>query len=1703
MLFILLSVLSLNAQTICVQVTTACGSLSGQYASSGGTYYSGDNTIDLDAGDGWYFYSGELGDYPLYNPSLSTTLPTTGWVYYGSSCGTDGAPADVTLNIVECLSVGPCYVVTTNCSNTNIAGTYRDIGQTYNGKPDLYDEDGNDIYWAAGYWYIYNIDDGSLFRNQSNADSPPLTGWVAIAGNICAGSTVTVELNPILTPSVSIAATPGSAITSGTSVTFTATATNGGTTPTYQWKKNGMNVGGNINTYIDGGLVNGDKITCVMTSNASCASPTQVTSNTVIIGIFVPSPSPSFTGLNATYCDIDNAVTLTGNLPGTDGYFTGPGITDNGNGTATFTPSEANIGTNKIRYLSTATNSPGWAQVGGGFYHTVALKNDGTLWAWGENEDGQLGNGTYTRSDIPVQIGTANDWASISVGSYYAFAIKTDGTLWAFGYDGFGSLGIGGVSSNVPVQVGTDNDWASVSADNAVWYAMATKRNGTLWAWGANTYGQLGTGTGALNRPTQVGSATDWASISTGAFHTIALKTDGTLWASGFNGEGQLGDATNNQSNSHKQIGTATDWKKVFAGERQSYAIKADGTLWAWGKNTNGALGIGNNTNSNAPVKVGTSTNWVNGASYLSVIALKADGTIWSWGFNGDGELGNGNNTSTNTPAQVGSATDWSNVGNGPYHTFAIKADGSLLGTGYNNAGQLGIGSVGDKNIFTKVVTATTSATTTVNVCLDFTGLDAAYCKGATAVTLTGNHAPKGTFSGPGIKDNGDGTATFTPAEAGTGGTITYSYSPNAWKSISSGYSNTIGIKSDGSLWGTGENYYGELGNGTEDGSESFIQSGTETNWTNVSQGYYHSLGVKKDGTLWGWGANDYGEIGTGSATDSPVQIGTATNWVTVAAGYYVSLGIKKDGTLWAWGYNGYGELGDGTTDDNDTPTQIGTDNKWASISTDPYGEHVLAVKTDGTLWAWGSGTYGQLGDGSANDIYEPIQVGTATNWASAAAGDYHSIGVKKDGTLWAWGYNGYGELGDGTTDDSNVPKQIGTDNNWSKVSASYQFSLATKTNGTLWAWGDNSYGQLGDGTTDERDAPVQVGTATNWANVEAGAYQSFGLTTDGNLLSWGYNGYGELGIGNTDDQYEPTQVGDVVTVTTFTKNVTVNSIAPTVSVVANPSGTIISGTNVTFTATPTTGGTTPQYQWKKNNNNVGSNSATYSDAGLVSGDIITCVLTSNDPCASPLTATSTPITISVCISPTAYNITGGGTYCLGGTGIAIGLANSQTGVSYQLKKGTTNVGNAVPGTGAAISFGNQTAGGVYTVEATRTAGGCKTTMTGSVTVVEPIAIVFGTPSVTKVKCPGGNTGKVVISATGGAGTITYAISPSVGTQSPSGTFNNLTAQTYTFTATDANGCTKTTSVVVGTNVNTPPIVTLTSPANGATAVTNATLTATASDPDGTISRVNFYWVVGRTKTGVLSRQLLGSDNTAPYSYNWQNVVGGNYDIQAEAVDDCGDVTFSSVSNVNILETFTVLLTSPSSGQSFVPGSNLTLTASVVAFTSRTITKVEFFADNVKLGEDLTAPYTYVWNNVPLGNYYLRAVATDNMGGVWYSPYTYILGINTNGGESRGQFSVPGVAFTQAVGGEFALYQNQPNPAANETSIGFNLPKDGQARLTISTIDGRVVKVINGEYKAGYNSISVNKSDLNTSGIFYYRLETVEHSATKKMVIMN
>jgi len=849
---------------------------------------------------------------------------------------------------------------------------------------------------------------------------------------------------------------------------------------------------------------------------------------------------PTFTGLDAEYCDLDDPAALTGSLA-PKGFFQGPGITDNGDGTASFDPGASGTGSKTLRYLVTDNINNAWVKVAGGYYHTVAIKTDGTLWAWGVNNEGELGTGNTTSSDIPVQIGTDNDWASVSGGGYHTLAIKTNGTLWAWGWNPNGALGIGNtVDQHAPVQVGTAADWADAKA--LIYNGIGIKTDGTLWGWGWNSQGELGIGnTSQQSSPVQIGSDTDWASIETsGNNTTIASKIDGTLWGWGWNSSGELGIGNTSQQLTPIQVGLASEWAKLSMGRAFTLGIKPNGTLWAWGNNQYGQLGQGNNSHSPNPLQVGTATDWED----ISVgnehsFARKSDGTLWTWGYNAEGQLGNGNTTSQNTPAQMGTASDWAKPFGIKYQSFALKTDGHLLAWGYNGVA-LGNGSYLNSNTPTPVVTASASTQTTIVQCPEFTDLDANYCQNDAIVNLTGNYAPEGTFSGPGITDNGNGTATFDPSAAGSGGTINYEiYTNQPWAQVSAGYYHTLAIKGDGTLWGWGYNGYEVIGNGTDTDSNVPVQAGTDTDWADVSAGYYHSIGVKTDGTLWGWGYDYYGELG-GSDSNVPAQIGSGNTWADVEAGYYRSFGIKTDGTLWAWGYNG-NVLGNGNNTNISVPVQIGTATNWVSVSTHPYSDHVLALRADGTLWAWGNNDYGQLGTGDNNNSNVPVQVGTASDWQKADVSPYHSLAIKTDGALWTWGYNGYGELGDGSTDDSNSPVLVST--GWADVAGGDSYSLGVKTDGTRWGWGYNGYGNLGNGTEDDSSVPVQSDTETNWSKVFATAseYFSFALKADGNLFGFGYNYYGYLGDGTENDSSIPVQVGDNVTFAATTQSVSIS----------------------------------------------------------------------------------------------------------------------------------------------------------------------------------------------------------------------------------------------------------------------------------------------------------------------------------------------------------------------------------------------------------------------------------------------------------------------------------------------------------------------------------------------------------------------------------
>ena len=283
-------------------------------------------------------------------------------------------------------------------------------------------------------------------------------------------------------------------------------------------------------------------------------------------------------------------------------------------------------------------------------------------------------------------------YTHVECGTEFTIAVRSDSTLWAWGFNANGQLGTTAVpSSDTPKQVLSTHKW--IFAATGATHTMGIAADSTLWGWGNNGNGQLGIGTyNFITAATQVSATQHWRFVSAGEAHTMPILNDGSLWGAGFNYYAQLGTGDTVQHNSFVRIGTDNDWKTVAAGGVFTLAIKNDGSLWGWGYNGDGELGTGTTDTVLAPRRIGTANDWamVSGGFEFS-LAMKSDGTIWSTGFNGNGQLGipaTGFNDSVFT--QIGSATDWKSIAAGSSFGLGIKTNGTLWGWGYNAEGQLG-----------------------------------------------------------------------------------------------------------------------------------------------------------------------------------------------------------------------------------------------------------------------------------------------------------------------------------------------------------------------------------------------------------------------------------------------------------------------------------------------------------------------------------------------------------------------------------------------------------------------------------------------------------------------------------------------------------------------------------------------------------------------------------------------------------------------------------------------------------------------------------------------------------------------------------------------------------------------------------------------------------------------------------------------------
>jgi alpha-tubulin suppressor-like RCC1 family protein len=268
------------------------------------------------------------------------------------------------------------------------------------------------------------------------------------------------------------------------------------------------------------------------------------------------------------------------------------------------------------------------------------------------------------------------------------------------------------------------------------------------------------------------------------------------------------------------------------------------------------------------------------------------------------------------------------------------------------------------------------------------------------------------------------------------------------------------------------------------------------------------SFVLKADGSLWAWGYNSYGQLGNATQVNmaEPTKVG-GSGYIWAAPGMYGVTAGKADGSIWSWGRNAGGSFGDGSSIGTDvivsSPIRTQTGSLYSSTSSGNF--YTVAVKSDGSVFAWGENTHGEIGDGTTSNKYLPKQV--ASGFKTVAAGAFHTLGLKTDGTLWAWGSNSVGQLGTGSTTSSYAPQYVGS--NFKFISAAWNRTFAIKTDGSLWGWGS---GPLGDGSIQNSSVPKLIGTG--FTMVAPGWGHAIALKTDGSIWSWGYNDQGQLGDG-------------------------------------------------------------------------------------------------------------------------------------------------------------------------------------------------------------------------------------------------------------------------------------------------------------------------------------------------------------------------------------------------------------------------------------------------------------------------------------------------------------------------------------------------------------------------------------------------------------
>ncbi len=829
--------------------------------------------------------------------------------------------------------------------------------------------------------------------------------------------------------------------------------------------------------------------------------------------------------------------------------------------------------------------------VSAGYLHTLVLRADGTVLAWGYNGYGQLGDGTTVQRNDPVPVSGLTGVVAIAAGQFHSVALTSSGQIYAWGRNHAGQVGDGTTTTaTLPVLVTALSGMTAISAGDG--HTLAVKNDGTAWAWGLNGNGQLGdASTTQRTSPVQMSGVTSAASVAAGGSHSLILRTDGTLRATGANVAGYLGDGTTTQRTSAVVVSTLSNVTRIDAGIASSYALKSDGTVWAWGSNVGGRLGDGTTNYRVTP----TQTSVLTGISLLGAgedfgIAVTSTGVVYTWGTNSYGTLGDGTSISRSTPAPISDinyewrvATPVFGIAAGTYTveklvTVTCVTSGADIHYTLDGATPTEF----DATIASGS-TVTIDQTRTLKARAFKSGMpagevaSASYVLAVAAITLSPNagtytsaRTVSMTTTSPGVtvRYTVDGT---TPVESSTVYTTPLTVGTST-------VVKAIGFRFNWTTSAVASATY-TMNFGTLAAPVLSPGTGTYTTEAVVSMSAfagatirYTTNGSAPQPTSPAYGAPlvltatttiiakafhpDYTASSTSTGTytivvATPVISPTAG---TYAAGQVITASTATPGAALTFTTNGVAPTSTSSTFPSGgivagnftlkvaawktgaTPSAVVTaayqvTGTLTAARVAGGGAHSLALRPDGLAFGWGTGTYGQVGDGTYTTRSLPVMVNSASGIVALVAGDVHSMAVLSNGTVLAWGNNCNGRLGDGTTTLRPLPTAVQGLSSVIAVGAG-SHSMALKTDGTVWAWGYNAQGQVGNGTTTQQLTPVQVSVVTNVTSITAGGSSSFALGSTGTVWSWGNNGNGQLGIGNTTSRSTPDQISGLTGVT-------------------------------------------------------------------------------------------------------------------------------------------------------------------------------------------------------------------------------------------------------------------------------------------------------------------------------------------------------------------------------------------------------------------------------------------------------------------------------------------------------------------------------------------------------------------------------------------